>query len=77
MSSNTDSTTPTEQIEQTETGVRIHIRSTRGTGTRDQDKVSVEGKFENMEELEAHRNDLVNACTEELNRLRENQPDSE
>ena len=36
----------TEKVERTDKGYRVTIESTRGTGTRDQDKVKVEMRTE-------------------------------
>lgn len=40
----------TERVEQTESGVRMFVESNRGTGTRDQDKVSLEYRGDTVPE---------------------------
>lgn len=69
--------TPTETIERVDTGFRLKIESTRGTGTRDEDTVKIEAKTETKAELEAMRDDLVEEATETMIELRSNQPDQE
>jgi hypothetical protein len=67
----------TEKVEQTETGFRLVIESTRGTGTRDQDKVKVEGKAETWEKLNSHRTAMRTAVEVEMNQRRMHKPDKE
>lgn len=43
----------TEKLERTDTGYRLTIESTRGTGTRDQDKVKFEQRTEGLPEVES------------------------
>lgn len=38
----------TEKVEKTDVGFRLTVESTRGTGTRDQDKVKAEYRKERM-----------------------------
>ena len=49
----------TEKIEKTERGYKLSVTSTRGTGTRDQDKVKAEARTETLEELMNDRSDLT------------------
>lgn len=42
----------TEKVERTDTGVRMYVESKRGTGTRDQDKVTLEYRGEAMPDEE-------------------------
>lgn len=67
----------TEKVEQTEHGYRLTIESTRGTGTRDQDKVKVEGKAETWEELNSKRSAMRTAVQVEMNQRRMHHPDQE
>lgn len=66
----------TEKVERTDTGYRLTVESTRGTGTRDQDKVKLEAR---TEEPPARRDiDLLCGTVEEvMNRRREHTPDEE
>jgi hypothetical protein len=38
----------TEKVERTDVGVRMYVESKRGTGTRDQDKVTLEYRGEEL-----------------------------
>jgi hypothetical protein len=66
-----------ERVDEYENGVRLHIRSKRGTGTRDEDTVSGELHADSVDELEASRAALREQVVTTLNELRNNQPDSE
>jgi len=66
-----------ETVEQIETGYRLTIKSTRGTGTRDQDEVRATAKTETLEELEDQRVTLRQAVLREMGVLRGFQPDGE
>jgi hypothetical protein len=66
-----------ERVDEYENGVRLHIRSKRGTGTRDEDKVSGELYADSIEELESNRAQLREQVVATLNELRNNQPDSD
>jgi hypothetical protein len=67
----------TERVDQYEHGARLHIRSKRGTGTRDEDKVSGELHVESVDALEANREHLRNQVVDTLEDLRHTQPDSD
>ena len=67
----------TEKVERTDTGYRLTIESTRGTGTRDQDKVKVEGRAETWEKLDSHRAAMRTAVTVEMDQRRLHKPDKE
>lgn len=67
----------TEKVEQTETGYRLTIESTRGTGTRDQDKVSITGKAETLEKLNEQRTAMRTAVEVEMKQRRMHKPDKE
>lgn len=66
----------TEKVERTDKGFRLTIECTRGTGTRDQDKVKAELRAEEMpgpDETE----ELTREVKAQMADLREFQPDSE
>jgi hypothetical protein len=65
----------TERVDQYEHGARLHIRSKRGTGTRDEDKVSGELHAESIEALDAQREQLREMVVTTLRELRDTQPD--
>jgi hypothetical protein len=67
----------TERVDQYEHGARLHIRSKRGTGTRDEDKVSGELHADTVEELDTERDQLRETVVSTLRELRHNQPDSD
>jgi hypothetical protein len=67
----------TERVDQYDNGARLHIRSKRGTGTRDEDKVSGELHAETVEELDAKREQLRETVVSTLRELRRTQPDSD
>ena len=75
MSDNTDHDT-TKKVERTDVGYRLSIESTRGTGTRDQDKVKAELRTETIpdpSEIEAVEKDVIETMTT----LRAHQPDKD
>lgn len=66
----------TEKLERTDRGYRLTVESTRGTGTRDQDKVKCELRTESIpdqEEIQAVLFDVKDSMQE----LRKHQPDEE
>jgi len=67
----------TEKVERTDTGYRLTIESTRGTGTRDQDKVKIEARTETWEKLNADRTAIRTAVETEMNQRRLHKPDEE
>jgi hypothetical protein len=67
----------TEKVEQTETGYRLTIKSKRGTGTRDQDEVSITGKTETLAKLMEQREAMRTAVIVEMKQQRLHQPDTE
>ena len=67
----------TEKVERTDTGYRLTIESTRGTGTRDQDKVKIEARTETWEKLNADRTAIRTAVEVEMNQRRMHKPDEE
>jgi len=46
----TDDTSHSDRIERTDVGASIEARLKRGTGTRDEDTLTIKGKGENAEE---------------------------
>lgn len=66
----------TEKVERTDKGFRLTVESTRGTGTRDQDKVKAEMRTEEMPN--PHEIDDVTAQVKAtMSDLREHQPDTD
>jgi len=64
----------TEKVERTDVGFRLTIESTRGTGTRDQDKVKAELRTEqkpSIEEMQA----LTSSVNARMTELRAHNPD--
>ncbi|MDS0296690.1 DUF7389 domain-containing protein [Halogeometricum luteum] len=63
---NSERQAPTEYVERSDVGVSLTVKLTRGTGTRDQDKVTAKVKAktleearEDMETLRAYIHDLA------------------
>ena len=63
---NHEPSTETEDVERTDVGVSLTVKLTRGTGTRDQDKITAKVKAttpdearEDMEMLRAYVHDLA------------------
>lgn len=58
----------TEKVERTDKGFRLTVESTRGTGTRDQDKVKAELRTEEMPGPDETQSvvDEVKTCMEDL-----------
>lgn len=66
----------TEKVEETEHGFRLSVTSTRGTGTRDQDKVSMTAKTETYPDATV-REKVCRDVIDAMNTVRQNQPDAE
>ena len=47
---NNERQTPTEYVERSDVGVSLTVKLTRGTGTRDQDKLTAKVKAKTLEE---------------------------
>ena len=47
---NTDRQAPTEYVERSDVGVSLTVKLTRGTGTRDQDKIVAKAKGKTLED---------------------------
>jgi len=75
MSNESDYDT-TEKVERTDTGYRLTVESTRGTGTRDQDKVKVERRSETRPDQSAI-DGLITDVRYIMNARRAHQPDGE
>jgi len=67
----------TEKVERTDTGYRMTVESTRGTGTRDQDKVKAEARTETLQQLKEEKPRVLDSVTDALFKLRGVQPDEE
>ena len=65
----------TEQIYETERGYTLHVSSKRGTGTRDEDKVSLTAHTETLDQLNQQRAKINGIVTAEMDARREHQPD--
>ena len=74
--SDTNDYDTTEKVEETEHGFTLYVESTRGTGTRDQDKVSMTAKTETYPD-EIVRNKVASDVEELMNRRRAHQTDTE
>lgn len=67
----------TERVVETETGVELHVRSKRGTGTRDEDKVSATVNVESVAVLASVREDMLKSVKKTMTELRSFDPDEE
>jgi len=65
----------TEKVERTDKGFRLTVESTRGTGTRDQDKVKAEARVETIDEVWNARGHLVDIVGETMEDRRAHHPD--
>jgi hypothetical protein len=65
-----------EKVERTDHGFRLTVESTRGTGTRDQDKVKAELRQETMPEPETTHG-IIESVKRSMATLREFQPDED
>ena len=72
--SNNDNPETTERIERTDVGYRLTVECTRGTGTRDQDKVKAELRAETPPSDREER-EIVSKVTSRMRALRNFQPD--
>lgn len=54
---------------------QLKIQTTRGTGTRDQDKVTGKVRADSLEELEERRDEMMDVLTETADEARSFQPD--
>lgn len=73
----TDEHDTKELVEETRTGYRLMVESTRGTGTRDEDTVKAELRTETIEELEQKRPQLLKDVYDAMEDRRRHQPDEE
>jgi len=67
----------TEKIAETRTGYKLNVKSTRGSGTRDQDKVEAQARTETLEQLESERAALHALVAVEMEALRAMDPDGD
>lgn len=73
----TDDPEVTEKVERTDVGVSITAELKRGTGTRDQDKLTGKVKAETLEEARDDMDDLKDDMEEWAEDLRAIQPDAD
>lgn len=66
-----------KKIEEVETGYRMTIKSKRGTGTRDEDTVTITAKTETLEKLNQQAPALEASVTATMENRRNHQPDQE
>jgi len=66
-----------ERVDEFDQGVRFHVRCKRGTGTRDEDKISGEIHADTLEELEAARPRLRAQVVQTMKEVRHSQPDED
>jgi hypothetical protein len=66
----------TEKVERTDTGFRLTVESTRGTGTRDQDKVKAELRTEDRPD-DRTRREILTKVKRSMRTLRAHQPDED
>lgn len=67
----------TEKIERTDVGISAKFTLTRGTGTRDQDGVTIKSKTESLEELQEQKDEILSTMEEMVTEMRDIQPDQE
>lgn len=77
MSDDTADPDVTEHVERTDVGVSITAELKRGTGTRDQDKLTGKVKAETLEEARADMDQLKEHMAEWADDLRTIQPDAD
>jgi hypothetical protein len=66
----------TEKVERTDKGYRLTVESTRGTGTRDQDKVKAELRTEHPPRP-SERAELLEHVSTAIEQRRNHNPDAE
>lgn len=66
----------TQKLERTDRGFRFTIESTRGTGTRDQDKIKAELRTEDIPDF-SRLMELNNKITDVMNARRTHHPDED
>lgn len=67
----------TEKVERTDTGFRLTVESTRGTGTRDQDKVKAELRTETLQEALTREESVRDTVKRLMEERRKHQPDED
>lgn len=68
------STDTTETIEETTTGVSVTIKSKRGSGTRDQDTVTIKAHYDDLHEAGDQVKWLNSILNHQLDKARRNDP---
>ena len=66
-----DNNGPTTEVEQGDNFARLSVTSTRGTGTRDQDKAKLTVQKGSLAELAAEREDMIDELEATLSDARE------
>lgn len=66
-----------ETVTHKDTGFKLNIKAKRGTGTRDQDTVSITGNFESMEGVKYAREEMIEVLERYADAVRNVQPDTE
>lgn len=66
----------TQRVEKVDYGYRVTVESTRGTGTRDQDKVKMESRTEGYPDSNM-LNKMEQDVTDLMEQRRTHQPDAE
>lgn len=66
-----------EIIEETRTGVTVTVKSKRGTGTRDQDTVTVQGQYDDINDARDHIDDLNDLLKQTMLVTRTNDPNGD
>lgn len=69
--------TDTTEITERKDGVTMSIEITRGTGTRDQDKVYVKAHYDSVKAAQESWSDLHGLAAAQANAARQVQPDAE
>jgi hypothetical protein len=71
---NTDTTETTKTIENTDTGVTVTVKSKRGSGTRDQDTVTVKAHYDDLSDAGTHVEHMNSVLNYQLDKARRNDP---
>lgn len=60
-----------QEIEQTETGVKVTCKSKRGSGTDDRDSVTLVANYDTLGEAHAESKEVVEGVRLHMNKLRQ------
>ena len=77
---NSERQTPTEYVERSDVGVSLMVKLTRGTGTRDQDKVTAKVKAKTLEEARVDMETLrvyIHNLAEDVRQIQPTDPHEE